>query len=195
MKRTQHKLSVSENVDKTLREIAKKMGGGKVQVGFLSDSPLGTYPDGTPVASAMFWFEFGHGGQFSSPPRPVFRGMIAKESPGWGAKMAQLAKATNYDGKRVLALMGEDISGALQEAIASYNEVPLAESTLILRKKFWSTRYQIRRSDVVAAIEAAARGEQGATGTQAKPGVWTGQALRDVGYKVNMEATVLKGAS
>ena len=31
--------------------------------------------------------------------------------------MAKLAKATDYDGDRVLALMGEDIKGALQKSI------------------------------------------------------------------------------
>ena len=190
MKRT-HNLPVSENVNKTLMGIAKKMGGGQVQVGFLSDSPLGTYPNGVPVAAAMFWAEYGHEGQFPAPPRPYFRTMIAQESPTWGGKMAQLAKFTNYDGKRVLALLGEDIAAALQESIVNYSGVPLAASTLILRKKFWTNRDQIKRGDVVAAIEAAARGEEGATGTQAKPLVWTGQALRDVGYKVNSEATVL----
>jgi len=31
--------------------------------------------------------------------------MIAEKSPAWPAQMAKLAKSTNYDGPRVLALM------------------------------------------------------------------------------------------
>lgn len=183
MKRSSQ-LTVAENVTRVLNGIARKMGGGKVKIGWLADSPLSTYPDGTPVAAAMFWFEFGHEGPFPSPPRPVFRGMIAKESPTWAAKMAKLAKATKYDGTQVLQIMGEDIAGALQDALANYNDVPLSQTTLILRKRFWMNRDQITVKDVVAAIHAAAKGEQGASGTQAKPGVWTGQALRAISYEV-----------
>lgn len=184
MKRA-HSMPVAESVQRTLKDIARKMGAGNVKVGFLADSPLSTYPDGTPVASVAFWDEFGHGGRFPSPPRPFFRSMIAKESPSWPGRMALLAKATNFNGAKVLAFMGEDISAALQESIANYNEVPLAQSTLILRKKFWSNRDQITASDVMEAIRAAANGEQGATGTQAKPLVWTGQMLRAVTYEVS----------
>jgi hypothetical protein len=187
MKRSS-KLSVAENVNRTLRKIARDMGGGQVQIGFLADGPLSTYPDGTPVAAAAFWDEFGHGGKFPSPPRPYFRTMIAQESPGWPAKMAALAKLTHFNGAAVLKLMGEDIAGALQQSIANYNDIPLAESTLILRKKFWNNRDQITQADVAEAIRAAARGEQGATGAQAKPLVWSGQMLRAVSYEV-------KGAS
>lgn len=190
MKRT-HSMTVAENVKRKLEDIARKMGAGSVRVGWLADSPLSAYPNGTPVAAAMFWFEYGHQGQFPSPPRPIFRMMIAKESSSWPGKMAALTKATNYDGAKVLALMGEDIGAALQESLIGFSETPLAASTLILRDKFWTNREEITRTDVVAAIHAAAEGEQGATGTQAKPGVWTGQALRAVAYEVNDEGAIL----
>lgn len=183
MKR-QTNLSVAENVRRKLNDIARQMGAGQVKVGFLADGPLSTYPDGTPVATVAFWDEFGHGGKFPSPPRPYFRTMIAKESPSWPGKMAQLAKLTHFDGPTVLKLMGEDIAGALQESIANFDSVPLAQSTLILRKNFWSNRDQITQQDVINAIHAAADGETGATGSQAKPLVWTGQMLRAVSYEV-----------
>lgn len=110
---------------KKLEEIARRMGGGSVSVGFLEGA---TYPDGTSVPAVAFWNEFGVP-THKQPPRPFFRQMIAKESPSWPKKMAKLAKATGYDGPRVLALMGEDIKGGLQESINSLDSPPLADST------------------------------------------------------------------
>lgn len=119
-----HVLQGADGVSKALEEIARKMGGGKVAVGFMEGA---TYPDGTPVAAVAFWNEYGGPGR---PPRPFFRQMIAKESPTWAPKMAKLAKATDYDGPKVLALMGEDIKGALQQSINDFTTPALAESTV-----------------------------------------------------------------
>ena len=119
-----HVLHGADGVSKALEEIARKMGGGEVAVGFMEGA---TYPDGTPVAAVAFWNEFGKEGQ---PPRPFFRQMIAAESPGWPKKMAALAKATDYDGDKVLALMGEDIKGALQKSINDFQTPGLAASTI-----------------------------------------------------------------
>jgi hypothetical protein len=121
-------LSVSDNVVRKLKEIAAKMRGS-LEVGFLEGA---TYSDGTPVASVAFWNEFGNG---SAPPRPFFRTMIAKESPEWPARMAALAKSTNNDGLKMLALMGEDIDGALKQSINDFTTPALAAST-IKRKGF-----------------------------------------------------------
>jgi hypothetical protein len=131
-------LKISESVAKKLQEIARQMGGGSVNVGFLENA---TYPDGTPVAAVAFWNEFGTERTVESadgkesqvvhtPPRAFFRGMIAKESPGWGGKMGAFAKATNYNGPKVLALMGEDIDGALKQSINDFTTPPLAPSTV-----------------------------------------------------------------
>ena len=119
-----HVLQGADGLSKKLEEIARKMGGGEVAVGFIEGA---TYPDGTPVAAVAYWNEFGG---MNRPARPFFRQMIAKESPTWAAKMARLAKGTNYNGKRVLALMGEDIKGALQKSINDFEGAPLAESTI-----------------------------------------------------------------
>ena len=129
MKRTSN-LSVAENVNRKLKDLARQMGGGNVQIGFLANGPLSTYPDGTPVATVAFWNEFGHGGESPSPPRPFFRTMIAKESPSWPGKMEHLAKSTKFDGAAVLKLIGEDIAGALQESIANFTDPPNAPSTV-----------------------------------------------------------------
>ena len=117
-------LSGADGVMKALEDIARKMGGGEVSVGFMAGA---TYPDGTPVAAVAFWNEYGGPGR---QPRPFFRQMIAAESPTWPGKMAKLAKATDYDGDRVLALMGEDIKGALQKSINDFQSPPLAPSTI-----------------------------------------------------------------
>lgn len=107
-----------------LNGIAKRMGEREVAVGFMSGA---TYPDGTPVAAVAFWNEYGGG---ERPARPFFRRMISQESPGWAVKMGKLARTTNYDGGRVLALMGEDIKGALQQSINDFQSPPLASSTV-----------------------------------------------------------------
>lgn len=119
-------LSGSDGVMKALEDIAARMGGGEVAVGFMEGA---TYPDGTPVAAVAFWNEFG-APENNQPPRPFFRQMIAKESPTWPDKMAKLAKATDYDGEKTLALMGEDIKGALQQSINDLETPALAESTV-----------------------------------------------------------------
>lgn len=130
-------LNGADGVMKALEEIARKMGGGEVSVGFMEGA---TYPDGTPVAAVAFWNEYGKSvesaeGNYFQMPRPFFRNMIAKESGTWPKKMAALAKATDYDGPKVLALMGEDIKGALQQSINELQSPPLADST-IERKGF-----------------------------------------------------------
>ena len=119
-------LTGSDGVMKALEDIARKMGGGAVSVGFMSGA---TYPDGTSVAAVAFRNEYGMPSQHQ-PPRPFFRQMIAAESPTWPDKMAKLAKATDYDGDKVLALMGEDIKGALQQSINEFQSPPLAPSTV-----------------------------------------------------------------
>lgn len=174
-------LKLADNVARHLTEIARKMGGGAVEVGFMEDA---VYPDGTPVAEVAYLNEMGHGGKFPAPPRPFFRTMIENESPSWAGKMGHLAKVTNYDGPKVLALMGEDIQGALKESIVNLTEPELSPTTLMLRKEFGNNPQDIRARDVVAAQKAVADGEEGATGTQAKPLVWTGHLLNSITYKV-----------
>ena len=174
-------LSGADGVMKALEDIARKMGGGEVAVGFMEGA---TYPDGTPVAAVAFWNEYGHGGQFPAPPRPFFRNMIEKESPDWPKKMAALAKVTDYDGPKVLALMGEDIKGALQQSITEFADVELSATTLMLRSIYGNSPGEIRARDVLAAQELVAEGQSGATGTQAKPLIWTGHMLNSVAYEV-----------
>jgi hypothetical protein len=172
--------SVADNVTRKLKEIATKMSGS-VEVGFLEGA---TYPDGTPVAAVAFWDEYGHGGQFPAPPRPFFRTMIEKEKPTWGGKVGALMKATGDDGAKTLALMGEDIQGALIKSINDLTAPALSPTTLILRQIYGNQPESIRARDVIAAQELVAEGYKGATGTQAKPLIWTGHMVNLTGYKV-----------
>ncbi len=119
-----HSLSGSDGVMKALEDIAARMGGGEVAIGFMAGA---TYPDGTPVAAVAYWNEFGTS---KTPARPFFRRMIAAESSTWAPKMAKLAKATDYDGDKVLAMMGEDVKGALQQSINDFQTPALAQSTV-----------------------------------------------------------------
>ena len=120
-------LKGTDSLMKKLQEIAEKMNAGSVSVGFMAGA---TYPDGTGVPQVAFWNEFG---TINSPPRPFFRGMIAAESGTWPEKMAKLAKATKYDGEKVLGMMGEDIGGALMQSIINLQSPPLADSTVKAR--------------------------------------------------------------
>lgn len=113
-----------EKIMQRLSEIAQKMGGGRVKVGFMAGAK---YPDGTPVASVAFWNEFGTA---TTPPRPFFRQMIANESGTWGPKMAKLAAGLKYDGDAVLSMMGEDVKGALQQSINQLTSPELAPATI-----------------------------------------------------------------
>ena len=117
-------LSGGDKIHKALADIARKMGGGSVSIGFMEGA---VYPDGTPVAAVAFWNEYGGPNR---QPRPFFRQMIAKESPGWPSKMAALAKASNYDGPMVLTQMGEDVKGALVQSINDFTTPALAPSTI-----------------------------------------------------------------
>lgn len=174
------KFEGGEKLQKILKQIGKNAEGG-LTVGFLSGA---TYPDGTSVAQVAFWNEFGHGGNFPAPPRPFFRNMIEEESGGWADKMARGLKHYEYDGQKVLRAMGEDIKGALQQSISTIVEPPLSPTTLMLRKIYGNNPQEIRARDVLAAQELVAEGYEGATGTQAKPLIWTGHLLNSVDYEV-----------
>lgn len=178
-------LSGSDAIMAHLNKIARDMDAGTVSVGFMGGA---TYPDGTPVAQVAFWNEYGHGGNFPAPPRPFFRNMIAAEQDTWPLKMARLAKSKKYDGDHVLALMGEDMGGALQQSITTLSEPKLSPTTLMLRSIYGNSPEGIRARDVLAAQQLVAEGETGASGSQGKPLVWTGHMLASVSYQVNSGA-------
>lgn len=116
-------MAFGDGLEKALKEIAEKCNGS-VEVGFLDGA---TYPDGTPVAAVAFWNEYG---TESAPPRPFFRQMIETEKDTWGPKLAAAYKHTKGDGRAALALVGEDIDGALKQSINDFTTPALAPSTI-----------------------------------------------------------------
>lgn len=116
-------------INAALADLAQRMGSAnQVKVGFLAGA---MYPgkDGKPalpVALAAFWNEFG---TTRSKPRPFFRNTIAELAPTLGKRLAGVAKATNYDSERTLALMGEGIKDMIVAAIVAW-PADNAESTV-----------------------------------------------------------------
>jgi hypothetical protein len=174
---------LAANVEKKLNTIAATVGQSHVDVGFLENA---RYPNGQSVAEVAFWNEYGHATLFGyAPPRPFFRPMIKREKPTWATKTGKLLKHNNYNSWLTLEVMGEDIDGALQESIGKSPVLPLSATTLILRERFPGARREdIKFEDVLKAVNDANAGEQGATGTLAKPLVWSGDMLRATGFKV-----------
>jgi hypothetical protein len=167
-------IAMSDSVTAKLKELAAR-ARGTVQVGFIDS-------DQAPIA---FWNEFGHKGRFPSPPRPFFRTMVSNESGKWPQMMAGELKRSKMDGHRTLAFMGEEIDGALKQSIIDLTAPPLSKTTLRLRFKFGNQPQNIRARDVVQAQRDVAKGRKLATGTQAKPLIWTGDMLNSTSYQVS----------
>lgn len=117
-------LSGGDKIGAALAAISERMSGS-VKVGFLEGA---TYPDtGIPVAQVAFWNEYGTS---RAPARPFFRRMIANNSAGWGARIAGAAKYFEYDGAKVLGLMGLTIAEELQQSITDWKDPPNAPYTI-----------------------------------------------------------------
>jgi hypothetical protein len=131
---------------KKLEEIAARLGkDNRLEVGFLEDA---TYPadagkkvptkpkafknattqaGGQQVAQVAFWNEFGTS---RTPPRPFMRQTVAQGQKTWGAALAKIAVATNYDSEKTLSLMGEGIKGQIQKSINQFTTPELSAATV-----------------------------------------------------------------
>ena len=119
--------SGGEKLKAQLEELAKKVSkSATLRVGFLEGA---TYPDGTSVPMVAAIQEFGAPAK-GIPPRPFFRGMIAKESKHWSDDVAAVLKSSDYDAPRALALMGEEIKGELVQSITVLTDPPLSPKTV-----------------------------------------------------------------
>jgi hypothetical protein len=126
-----------------LDRMVKKSGNAKsVSIGFLDRRRYpavhgirGTPRSAVPVAQVAFWNEFGTNpaGRPGIPPRPFFRTMIEDKSPKWGASMAYLVKAHQYDAKAVLTSMGIGIQGQLVESIREWNDPANSAATVAIK--------------------------------------------------------------
>jgi hypothetical protein len=113
----------------------KIVNAGVLRVGFLEGA---RYPakkgkgGALNVAQVAFWNEFG---TVRAPPRPFFRTTIQKQSPTWGNRLGAAVKATNYDGQKALALLGQSMRDDVESSIAQWASPGNAPST-IARKGF-----------------------------------------------------------
>lgn len=140
-------ISGGDKLAKRLAEITARLSNhGTLAVGFLEGA---TYPNGTPVAMIAAIQDFGAPSR-GIPPRPFFRNMIAKRSPGWPKALAAFLKANNYDTQRSLDQMGELIADQLQQSIHETNTPPLAPAT-IARKGF--SKPLIHHADMLNAVD------------------------------------------
>jgi hypothetical protein len=114
------KITGGQKLGPALKRLATRLGtGGSVRVGFLEGR---TYPAGKKgktlnVAQVAFWNEFG---TKKAPARPFFRNTVADLAPTLGARLAKVAKATNYDVKKTLELMGTGIKDRIVKAIVDW---------------------------------------------------------------------------
>jgi hypothetical protein len=134
------KVQGGEKLEHALSQMAANAQPATLRVGFLEGA---TYPadakrhrkGGLHVATVAFWNEFG---TRTAPPRPFFRTMIKKKSPGWGRSLARILQNNQYNSHKSMALMGVGISQQLQNSINSNIPPPNAPYT-VAKKGFSRT--------------------------------------------------------
>lgn len=125
-----NKVVGGKKLDLALRAIEKKItSSGVLRMGFLEKA---TYPAGKKgpalhVAQVAFWNEFG---TIRAPARPAFRTTIQRKSKDWGDRLGKAVIATNYDGRKALALVGQSMRDDLENSIAQWSSPPNAPSTI-----------------------------------------------------------------
>lgn len=125
------KVTGGRKLDDALRNIARRLSKGALQVGFMENA---RYPDGTQVAMVAAIQEYG-APRAGIPARPFFRNMISAKSGEWPEAIAKQLIKTKYDVDLTLERVGIAIAGQLQQSIRDTNAPPLAPST-IRRKGF-----------------------------------------------------------
>lgn len=166
-----------EKLAEALKQIRDKIrSGAEVRVGFLENA---TYPDGTKVATVAALNNFGAPAA-GVPARPFFSKMIARQSPDWGDRFADVLVASGYDAETALALMGDGIAGQLREEIVATDSPPNSPVTNLLKQRF-PTRDGMEFADVLQARQDVA---EGASAPPGKPLSWSGHMLASVDREV-----------
>jgi hypothetical protein len=143
-----NKVVGGKKLDLALQAIEKKItSGGVLRMGFLEGAK---YPERTnarflkavgseatptvvpslSIAQVAFWNEYG---TRTAPARPAFRTTIAQKSKDWGAKLGKAIIATDYDGRKALALLGQDMRDDLENAIAQWTSPANAPLTVKIK--------------------------------------------------------------
>lgn len=161
-----------DKLDMFLVKTARRVSGAtELRVGYMGAA---TYPDGTSVALVAAVNEFGSPSK-GIPPRPSFRNMITKNSPGWAATLGKALTHYDWDAAQALDAMGEVMMGQLQESILETNEPPNAPVTNLLKQRFPMGGQSF--ADVLQARYDVAHGETAPAG---KPLVQSGNMLNSV---------------
>jgi hypothetical protein len=110
----------SANLDKALSKLADKIGnGGSVQVGIIdsSDYPVKVNGKIVTVPQVAFWMEFG---TKYVKARPFIRTTINEIADTIGDRVAKTLKATDYDIKVTLNLVGIALKDRMTRTIARW---------------------------------------------------------------------------
>lgn len=107
-----------------LIQAAHRAQSGKVRVGIVKS---GTYDDGTQVAEAAFYNEYGTA---HIPPRPFFRNTVAEHKSEWPRQMVEALKENQFDVPKSLAQMGMGVRDQVVATIQGFNDPPNAKSTV-----------------------------------------------------------------
>lgn len=166
-----------EKLAEALKQIRDRVrSGSEVRVGFLENA---TYPDGTKVATVAAINNFG-APEAGIPARPFFTEMIARNSPEWGDRFADVLVAADYHAETALGLMGDGIAGQLRQQIVDTESPANSPVTNLLKQRF-PTRDGMEFGDVLQARADVAAGE---TAPPGKPLSWSGHMLASVDKEV-----------
>lgn len=170
-------VSGGEQFERWLRDIALSRPA-VLEVGFFEDA---WYPDGTPVAQVAAWQEYGTD---VAPARPFMRPTFDEKGGDWLATfIAQIASGASMAG--AFRAMGNQARGDIADDIANGDHLELSPVTLMVRKMQDETPGLVVTGSTVA--EARLRvlsGEQGATGSRARPLMDTTLMFRSVAFEV-----------
>lgn len=166
MTKTRGDIRFKSRLLKALRKYRPVSRVKGVKVGIFPDA---VYPDGTPVAQAAHFAEYG---TVTEQPRPFMRQTVEWERDDIGKLIVQKLKEHDGDMTQALLNAGETMASRMKVMLASGDFDPLSPTTLILRK--WVDEGRITREEITAATvgeaaRAAEMGEHGATGERARP--------------------------
>lgn len=164
-----------------LYKLSNLIRGGAVKAGVLSDA---TYAGGLNVATVAFWNEYG---TKSAPPRPFMRNAIAENKDKWREILLSLLKATNYDTKSALMMLGEEMAGDIRQSLLSGAFEANTDVTLLLKDRFSMNPGDITLTDLLKAVADVEAGEK-PKGSHNKPLVWTGTLSKSINYEVENES-------
>jgi hypothetical protein len=164
----------------------EQLKSNEMKVGFMGNDRYEA--TGESVAAIATLQEYGGG---NTPARPFFRPLAAAKKDEWVERTTVLLGSGMPVGQ-VLATLGKMISEELKMQIGEGDHDPLSPLTLMIRK-MKDERPELKTRPLTGAEigEAAARvaaGEQGATGTRARPLVDTGRLLAAPTFVVGSES-------